>query len=475
MKEFFEKTIVPKIFEKAKGREFLIETLQIDLKDLVQQIREQALPLLTDENDWNPEKMGQFCQAVDRAFGDILSTADPVFLNSINRIRLEFKTLIQDHLKDEKRWKTLEWRDAQKEVSREKTIQNVQAVVSAYLGTVTAEKLKKITDTHFQNWGLTRAITNNPHFNSHIDVLVAAFGESHGILKTDFNPAGPKSWITRESTVERVKTTVQEKLNLTFPPKDTEAWKNERAALLALQQKDFRAWGLKRSYAENPFFTSHRSVLAEAFGAHYEFKREDFSADTFSWKSRQEVIANVKETITEKLNLTFPKVGTPEWHEERRRIMALDSQILESWGLKPAFSSQKYGFKSYIKALEVALAYYLLFREDFMPLEWKTREQTIENVKKVVTQKLWLQPVEGPTETFHRQRAKIKGLKADTLQSWGLGSAFGKDNKFFQSHMDLLSEVFSEYILDYGMFKYSKEFKPRNRHRSKKPALCLPK
>ena len=183
-------------------------------------------------------------------------------------------------------------------------------------------------------------------------------------------------WGSREKNIDNVKKVVTAHLGLskTPPPVGTPEWNEERGKILSIKSAHFQEWNLIASCNnKNKFFSSHIDVLMAVFDDSYDIKDElqmRYNSGKHKWGTRQITIANVKERVSEELDLpgTPSPVGTPEWNEERGKILSIKFAQFREWNLIGSCNYNNEFFSSYIDVLIASFGNYNLKRWMFQSL-----------------------------------------------------------------------------------------------------------
>ena len=99
-------------------------------------------------------------------------------------------------------------------------------------------------------------------------------------------------------------------------------------------------------------------------------QRREKKWEQMEWGSREKNIDNVKKVVTAHLGLskTPPPVGTPEWNEERGKILSIKFAQFREWNLIGSCNYNNEFFSSYIDVLIASFGNYNLKRWMFQSL-----------------------------------------------------------------------------------------------------------
>lgn len=370
------------------------------------------------------------------------------------------RKLFKRALRSQGMWQLLRWEDEAGQPQKSLHIANIRSVVMARLGVTESSiqqnpeafqaAITKIRAQDLRDWGLEQVITKNPFFNSHFDALVESFSDFIPLTRDDFETLKRFTWKTPEEAAQNTRTVVTQKLGLKPCEKHSDGWQEQRTRLLKIQKDDMVAWKLGGGFINtHKLFTSHIGLLVHTFGDEYDLTEDDFKTD-LSWKNIDELHENVRTVVTRIFDLKPCNPNTPLWQTQREKILSIRYNDFLDSGLRSAFDTQSSPYRSYADALVGAFGgFYEFTREDFGSQlrnhEWQTKEQIHAQVFWTIVQKLGLKGCEMGDETHMKQRKMITGITRKNLRDWGLMGAY--NNKFYQSHLDLLYDIFEDFYV----------------------------
>ena len=257
-------------------------------------------------------------------------------------------------------------------------------------------------------------------------------------------------WPSKEQAIKNVQKVVRSYLNLpdTLPFRGSRLWEKCRQKIIGIKgkRKTLESWGLHDA-SYHKWFHDVIDILIAAFDEDYDIKEEleKGKRKKIKCRSPEQAIANVKTEVGKILQLPekVSKKGTPEWKKNRQKIIDLKDKrkILKKLGLNKVFQ----WFDSAVEVFVAAFGKDYNIKEEDIKGRWRSRKQTIINVKTEVGKKLEL-PEKAPTKgtpEWRKNRKKILKLRSRKLIKWKLARAF-VDNDYFDSYIDVLIAAFDE-------------------------------
>jgi len=167
------------------------------------------------------------------------------------------------------------------------------------------------------------------------------------------------------------------------------------------------------------------------------------------WKTEKEAVSNVREVVSAYLDLPCDhySLGDEELELWRAKILSLKIRDMTELGLRGAIDGKGSFFSSCSQVLVAAFDDDYGIAERVKPRrDWSTREKTLANVYEVLSKRLSIP--DGSIEEFSDEWWEVRGRICSVVQAnmfeWGLEAAFNNYNRFYNSHLDILIDLFDE-------------------------------
>jgi hypothetical protein len=173
--------------------------------------------------------------------------------------------------------------------------------------------------------------------------------------------------------------------------------------------------------------------------------------------NRTEIKQLAKQVLSTRLGLpaAAPATGSREWYAIKSLFKKVDVRFLTSCGLDKAYGKRAH-FESYSDLVVETFPEYKLAnlykgtKNLGKPvLDWSTRAKAISNTQKAIREAFSIpsqSPQKGSPE-WNQVRNQLGAIITRDFTKWHISRAFGTNNKWFKSYMDVLCAAFPEYEL----------------------------
>ena len=174
----------------------------------------------------------------------------------------------------------------------------------------------------------------------------------------------------------------------------------------------------------------------------------------FNWESKDITISNVRTRVCEKLGIAIEEFDkkNEKWDTNRKLLLWIEQEDMNLWKLRASYGDNKW-FNSYIDVLIAAFPDYelesvLLERKNEHVYDWKSRAETVNNVRIAIIEFLWLSEdiPKDSSDQWTKNQGLLKNINSSTFKQLWINSSYQK-NEWFNSYVDVLIAAFPEYKL----------------------------
>lgn len=149
---------------------------------------------------------------------------------------------------------------------------------------------------------------------------------------------------------------------------------------------------------------------------------------------------------------TAPLKDSEEWETNRQKILKVKAEDMEDWGLREAFVDEGAKFDSHLDILAAVFGDEYELKEIFesrkkeLIYSWKRKDESINNVKTVISKELSLPEKASPknSKEWIEERGKILSINVEFIKKFGLNGINIAIKKWFNSYADIVIAAFDE-------------------------------